>query len=186
MSTPDIVISVPPWLSTFEASQTEPFETAQSRMALAIELSQQNIAAGTGGPFGAAVFDMATGRLVAAGVNLVTYAQCSLAHAEMIALTRAQQKLGTWNLSAKGCFELATSCQPCAMCLGAIPWSGISSLVCGAKDTDAQAIGFDEGAKPDDWIDQLNKRSIAVHCEIMQKQAAAVLRAYAASGGTIY
>lgn len=182
----DIVISVPTWVSSFEAAQAGVFETAEARMAVAVELSRQNIVAGTGGPFGAAVFDTATGRLVAAGVNLVTSANCSLAHAEMVALTRAQQRLETWNLAAKGCFELATSCQPCAMCLGAVPWSGIHSLVCGAEDADARAIGFDEGAKPADWVEQLQKRGIAVQCGILQKQAVAILRAYACGGGVIY
>jgi len=182
----DIVISVPAWLSSFEAAHTGVFQTAEARMAVAIELSRHNIIAGTGGPFGAAVFDLATGRLAAAGVNLVTSANCSLAHAEMVALTRAQQRLGTWNLSTRGCFELATSCQPCAMCLGAVPWSGIQTLVCGAQDADARAIGFDEGAKPQDWIGALQQRGIRVQCDILQKEAVAVLRAYASGGGIIY
>ena len=34
-------------------------------------------------------------------------------------------------------FELVTTTEPCAMCLGAIPWSGLSSVVCGARDQDA-------------------------------------------------
>ena len=41
--------------------------------------------------------------------------------------------------------EMVASTQPCAMCLGATPWSGIRRLVCGARDEDAEEIGFDEG-----------------------------------------
>lgn len=155
-------------------------------MALAVELSQRNIKKGTGGPFGAAIFDLTTGQLIAAGVNLVTSANCSLAHAEMVAIARAQQHLKTWDMSAVGRFELMTSCAPCAMCLGAVPWSGICALTCGARDEDARAIGFDEGAKPADWAGELQKRGITVTQNILRENAAAVLCAYAAGGGRIY
>ena len=184
MGQSEIIIAVPAWVSAFEADHAGVYLTAEARMAL--DLSRHNIAEGTGGPFGAAVFDLATGQLVAAGVNLVVRSSCSLAHAEMVALARTQQRLGTWNLAAKGRFELATSCTPCAMCLGAVPWSGVCSLVCGARDGDARAIGFDEGAKPADWAGELQNRGIAVTQDILRDPAAAVLRAYAAGGGTIY
>ncbi len=186
MGSSDITITVPKWLISYEAAQRGTFSTPQARMTLAIELSRQNIIEGTGGPFGAAIFDLAAGHLVAAGVNLVTSSNCSLAHAEMVAIARAQQRLNTWNLAAKGQFELVSNCAPCAMCLGAIPWSGVCSLVCGARDEDARAIGFDEGAKPADWAGELEKRGIAVKQNILQDLAAAVLRTYAVGGGTIY
>ena len=47
--------------------------------------------------------------------------------------------------------ELVTSCEPCSMCLGAITWSGIRGLACGARGSDAESIGFDEGPKPENW-----------------------------------
>ena len=182
----DIQIPVPAWLTAFEAAQTAAFDTPALRMALAIELSRRSIEHATGGPFGAAVFDLHSGLLVAAGVNLVTSANCSVAHAEIVAIVRTQQKLRTWNLAAHGRFELASSCAPCAMCLGAIPWSGICSLVCGARDQDAGAIGFDEGAKPADWTGELQKRGIAVTQDLLRDDAVAVFGAYAAAGGIIY
>ena len=55
-------------------------------MRLAIELSRLNIQHGTGGPFGAAIFERETGRLLAPGVNLVTSLDCSVFHAEMVAI----------------------------------------------------------------------------------------------------
>jgi tRNA(Arg) A34 adenosine deaminase TadA len=186
MGQSDISIAVPAWVSAFEAACTGPFPTSEARMALAVDLSRQNITERTGGPFGAAVFDLATGQLVAVGVNLVTSANCSLAHAEMVAIARTQQRLNAWNLAAKGRFELATSCAPCAMCLGAVPWSGVCSLLCGARDGDARAIGFDEGAKPADWARQLQNRGIAVAQDILRDPAVTVLRAYAVGGGIIY
>ena len=124
-------------------------------------------------------------RLIAAGVNLVVPAHASIAHAEMIALTLAQQRLGTHDLSETGC-ELATSTEPCAMCLGAIPWSGVTRLLCGARDEDARAVGFDEGAKPANWVQELTSRGIEVVRDVLRDEARAVLRDYKQSGGTIY
>ncbi len=72
------------------------------------------------------------------------------------------------------------------MCLGAIPWSGLSRLFCGARDEDARAIGFDEGAKPSDWATALNQRGVQVERDLLRWKAVAVLNRYASSGGKIY
>jgi tRNA(Arg) A34 adenosine deaminase TadA len=52
---------------------------------------------------------------------------------------------------------MVVSTEPCALCLGAIPWSGIRRLVCGARDEDARSIGFDEGEKVPYWIGAFGK-----------------------------
>jgi len=157
-------------------------------MRLAIELSAINVAKGTGGPFGAAVFERRSGRLIAIGVNVVKATHCSHAHAEMIALANAQQVVGTFDLGATGLpeHELVTSCEPCAMCYGAIPWSGVRRVLCGARANDAEAIGFDEGAKPKKWVAELNNRGISVVRDLCRKEAVAVLQHYKAGGGVIY
>jgi tRNA(Arg) A34 adenosine deaminase TadA len=72
------------------------------------------------------------------------------------------------------------------MCLGAIPWSGIRSVVCGARDEDARSIGFDEGHKPPDWINSLDSRGISVVRDVLREQAKAVLLEYRERGGLIY
>jgi len=72
------------------------------------------------------------------------------------------------------------------MCFGAIPWSGVQRLVCGARDEDARAIGFDEGPKIIDWISALNDRGIAVMRDVLRPDAVAVLQDYVKAGGTIY
>ena len=72
------------------------------------------------------------------------------------------------------------------MCLGAIPWSGVRGLVCGARDADARGIGFDEGAKPTDWVEALESRGIRVRQDVCRDEAVAVLREYAENGGPIY
>jgi tRNA(Arg) A34 adenosine deaminase TadA len=159
----------------------------EERMRLVIETAAANVAHG-GGPFAAAVFERASGVLVAAGVNRVVASGCSLAHAEMMAIALAQVRLGTYDLAAVGlpAHELVTSSEPCAMCFGALPWSGITRLVCGARAADARAIGFDEGPKPRAWVAALEVRGIRVRRDVLRVEARAVLKAYRVEGGPIY
>lgn len=181
------VVRLPTWVSEAVDSKAC-YATTEAMMALAVRLASENVTHGTGGPFGAAVFDVERGRLVAAGVNLVETAHASWAHAEMVALALAQQTVGTYDLSAAGLprCALVTSAEPCAMCLGAMPWSGVRLLVCGARDEDVRAIGFDEGQKPADWVPALEQRGIAVLRDVLRDQAVAALRAYVTQGGSIY
>jgi tRNA(Arg) A34 adenosine deaminase TadA len=158
-----------------------------ARMGFVLELVRANIATG-GGPFAAAVFERDSGRLVAAGANRVVASCCSAAHAEVLALSLAQARLGSHDLGAAGlpACELVTSAEPCAMCLGAVIWSGVRSLVCAARGTDVVALGFDEGPRPADWIGELGARGIAVTTDLLRDAACALLRDYRASGGPIY
>ncbi|ATX82616.1 tRNA(Arg) A34 adenosine deaminase TadA [Mariprofundus ferrinatatus] len=183
-----IIIELPAWLSDFMAEDKSVYPDKTSRMQLAIRLARRNIEQESGGPFGAAIFDMSSHTLLAAGVNLVVPSNCSIAHAEMVAITIAQQKLGSFDLGAEGLprFELVTSCEPCAMCFGAIPWSGIRHLACGARDEDARAIGFDEGPKLSDWSAALNERGITVETDICRDEAIGVLNRYAELNRDIY
>jgi tRNA(Arg) A34 adenosine deaminase TadA len=186
----EISITLPPWLlqELDGVSETGSFTSAEERMAFVVELSRKNVARGTGGPFAAAVFDAGSGRLIAAGVNMVTRVGLSIAHAEIVALAQAQAVLGGFDLGGAGMpkCELVSSTEPCAMCFGAVPWSGVRSLVCGARDEDARSVGFDEGAKRPDWAESLEERGIAVRRDILREAAAAVLREYAAKGGAVY
>lgn len=152
-------------------------------MRLVIRLARKNIEQGSGGPFAAAVFDRSH-HLIAVGVNLVNRLQCSAAHAEIIALSLAEQKIGDYHLGSD--YELVVSAEPCAMCAGAIPWAGIGRLVTSATDADIRAIGFDEGAKPEDWHQPLLERGIEVTSEVLREESVAVLQQYQAQGGPIY
>lgn len=181
-------VTLPSWIPARLAAEPAAFATAQDRMGLAIRLARANVEQGTGGPFGAAVFERRTGRLLAVGVNRVLPSGLSVAHAEIVALALAQRERGHYDLGASGqpeC-ELAATTEPCAMCLGAIPWSGVRSLICGARDEDARAAGFDEGDKPRDWPAGLAARGIEVTRDVARAEAVAILREYAARGGAIY
>lgn len=183
----EVCIRLPDWLKNFMAKSPEVFPNVEDRMRFVIAIARQNVQHETGGPFASAVFDH-NGRLIAPGVNMVVTSNCSVLHAEIVALVLAQKTLGRYDLSDEGRlhYDLVAATEPCAMCFGAVPWSGIRRLVCGARDEDARAIGFDEGPKLDDWVAALNNRGIAVLRDVLREEAAAVLREYVAVGGMIY
>ncbi|MCK9420457.1 MAG: nucleoside deaminase [Nitrospirae bacterium] len=187
MKLPEISIHLPPWVEDFLTESPAIFPGVEDRMRFVLALARQNVQRATGGPFAAAVFDK-DGRLIAPGVNMVVTSKCSVFHSEIVALAIAQKVLGRYDLSDGGMvhFDLFSTTEPCAMCFGAIPWSGVRRLVCGARGEDALAIGFDEGPKLDDWVSSLNDRGIAVLRDILRKDAVAVLQEYVTAGGTIY
>ena len=76
------------------------YASDDSRMSLAIELSRQNVLRGTGGPFGAAVFESDSGALVAVGVNSVVRLRNSVLHAEIVALMLAEHRVGSYTLQS--------------------------------------------------------------------------------------
>ncbi len=157
-------------------------------MRLAIDLSRRNVEEGTGGPFGAAVFEAGTGRLVSVGVNLVVAQWNSVLHAEIVALMMAEQQCGSHTLRGDRlpAHEIVASCDPCAMCLGAILWSGVSRVVCGADREDARGLGFDEGPVFPASYRYLEERGIEVLRGVHRDEARTVLGLYRDRGGTIY
>lgn len=177
---------LPGWVANFVATWETGFASMEQRMEFVARLAMTNVALETGGPFGAAIFNLEDNQLVAPGINLVTTVNASIAHAEMVAISLAQTRLGTFNLAEAGRFELVTSVEPCAMCLGAVPWSGVCRLVCGATAADAEAIGFDEGSKPEQWLTSLRDRGIEVYTGVESDRAGQALREYARRGGPIY
>jgi len=187
MNMPRVIIHLPTWVDSFLETAPKIIKNVEDRMRFVLDLSRQNVQHGTGGPFAAAVFEN-DGRLVAAGVNLVVTAKCFVFHAEIVALVLAQRIMDRYDLSDGGRlhYDLFATTEPCAMCFGALPWSGVQRLVCGARDEDARAIGFDEGPKLIDWVTALNDRGIAVVRDVLRMDAVAVLQNYAATGGTIY
>ena len=188
MRFPGVTLHLPAWVEDLLVEEDRIYPTVEDRMRLAVELSRFNIQHRTGGPFGAVIFERETGRLLAPGVNLVTSLDCSVFHAEMVAIMVAQGIVGNRDLGGPGQapYELVASTQPCAMCLGATLWSGVGHLVCGARDDDAEEIGFDEGMKPADWVGSLEERGISVERDVLRDEAASVLREYAEGGGEIY
>src|SRR5262249_12515782 len=137
----DLRIALPDWVDDAVDWQRR-YDSDRDKIALTIHLSRENVERDTGGPFGAAVFEAATGRLVAVGVNSVVRLRNSALHAEMLALMLAQHHRQSFTLAASAlpAHELATSCEPCAMCVGAVLWSGAKRIVYGAQRSDAEDV----------------------------------------------
>jgi tRNA(Arg) A34 adenosine deaminase TadA len=178
-----LTFELPPWLSA-ECDLVTPRTDDASKMELAIELARRNVEHG-GGPFGAVVFEQGSGAIVAPGVNLVMPQACSLLHAEIVALMFAQARVGSFSLGGKQC-ELVTSSEPCVQCLGACHWAGLVRLVCGASVEAAEAAGFDEGPRAEDWKEALAARGVPVVVGVRSAEAALVLTSYVARGGFRY
>ena len=103
-----------------------------------------------------------------------------------VAMMRAQRALIESPRSGGGLYSLVASTEPCCQCFGALVWSGIQHLTCGANTADAEAIGFDEGPKPESWVRALEERGIAVTQGVRREEARAVLGEYVRRGGEIY
>lgn len=126
-------------------------------MRRAIELSIQNVD-NQGGPFGAVI--VKDGKIVATGVNRVTSNNDPTAHAEVMAIREAAQKLNDFNLT--GC-TIYTSCEPCPMCLSAIYWARIDKIYYGNTKTDAKNIGFDDSFIYEEIEKPVDQRAIETH-----------------------
>jgi tRNA(adenine34) deaminase len=88
-------------------------------------------------PIGALVVDVG-GHIIAEAFNERELREDPIAHAEVLALQRASQKLKTWRL--QDC-TLIVTLEPCIMCAGALSLSRIDRVVYGAKDPRAGAMG---------------------------------------------
>ncbi|MBA4072277.1 MAG: nucleoside deaminase [Gemmatimonas sp.] len=182
-----ITIALPSWAES-AVDWHRRYESDDDKMHVAIALSRINVERDTGGPFGAAVFELGTGRLVGIGVNSVVRLNCSALHAEVVALMLAEQERHSFTLAAPGLppHELVTSCEPCAMCLGATLWSGVKRLVCGATREDATRLGFDEGPVFPASYEYLAHAGIEIVREVCRAEARAVLELYRSRSGPIY
>lgn len=181
---PPITIALPPWVPEILDPRGD-YPDDVARMRLAVDLSAANIDRGTGGPFGAAVFEADSGRLVGVGVNMVVPANNAVLHAEIVAFMTAQQRVGSYTLAGEA-HELFTSCEPCAMCLGATLWSGVRRVVWAATRDDANRISFDEGPVFAASHEYLRARGITLDAGPLRAEARAILERYGSGGGAIY
>jgi tRNA(Arg) A34 adenosine deaminase TadA len=171
-------VSLPDWVLDEIAADPVKIPDVEDRMRLVNRLADRNHREGTGGPFAAVVSDPVTGQIVSVGVNLVLAHNLSSLHAEVVAISLAQAKLGTWDLGSHQ-LELAVNWRPCVMCYGATMWSGVTGLVTAGEGPLLEELtGFDEGPMRDDWKEQFVGRGIAVRTGVLQDEAIEVFRAY--------
>jgi guanine deaminase len=151
----------------------------QEFMDEAIRLAVENVHSGNGGPFGAVV--VRNGEIIARGANLVTATNDPTAHAEVVAIRQACEKLGWFEI--KDC-ELYSSCEPCPMCLGAIYWARPAALYFAASRKDAADAGFDDDLIYKEISAPLHERQIpAIH--IPHHHALKAFTQWQASGNKI-
>lgn len=183
----DVHVTYPSWVEEVVDWERR-YATDEERMRLAVALSRENVVRATGGPFGAAVFEAESGALVAVGMNSVVRLHNSTLHGEIMAIIAAQRRLRSYTLGAPGMprHELVTSCEPCAMCLGAILWSGVRRVVCGALRDDARRLCFEEGPVFPESHAYLEARGIEIVLGFLRDEANDVLELYRRQGGLVY
>jgi tRNA(Arg) A34 adenosine deaminase TadA len=141
-------------------------------LARAVALSREHMHAGAGGPFGSVV--VRDGRVIGEGGNQVTSTNDPTAHAEMVAIRRACQAVGSFSLAGA---TLYASCEPCPMCLASAYWARVSRIVFANTRQEAAAIGFDDQLLYDEIPRPIGERLIpTVHAPT--DDARAVFRAW--------
>ena len=108
----------------------------QSLMQRAISLASEVKSSGDV-PVGALIVNE-VGEIISFGKNEREKDNDPTAHAEIVAIRRASEKIGNWRLND---LTLIVTLEPCVMCAGAILQSRIKRLVFGAFDQKAGAVG---------------------------------------------
>jgi len=107
-------------------------------MQLAIDKCRQGLAAGQS-PFGCAI--ARNGELLSCSHNTVVQSTDITAHAEVNAIRAACLAVGDIFLDGA---VVATTCEPCPMCMAALHWARVDTVYYGATIADADEAGFNE------------------------------------------
>lgn len=186
-SHPVVHIEYPDWVDEL-VDWDRTYASDEDKMRLSISVARNNVERATGGPFGAAIFETKSGRLVSVGMNSVIRLNNCTLHGEMVAFMMAQQRVHSYTLksAALPAHELFTSCEPCAMCLGTTLWSGVERVVYGAAREDASILNFEEGPVFRESYRYLEDRGIQIVRNVLREEARAVLELYRSRNGKIY
>lgn len=148
-------------------------------MRLAIETARQGLAAGQS-PFGCVI--VRGEELVSAAHNRVVSTPDPTAHAEIVALREAADKLQVFEL---GDCQIYSTCEPCPMCASAIHWSKIPVLFFGASIQDAAAAGFSEIALSAESVLGRAKPEVAIHSGLLRDECVALFTEWLANPNRI-
>ena len=138
-------------------------------MRVALEQARRAVASGDI-PVGAAIFN-AAGELIATGHNERELHNDPSAHAEIVAIRRAAEKIGDWHLTEH---TLVVTLEPCAMCAGAIAQSRLQTVVFGAWDEKAGAVG----SMWDLLRDPRSTFRTEVHAGVMAEECAELIQGF--------
>jgi tRNA(Arg) A34 adenosine deaminase TadA len=182
-------ITLPDWVIAENEALPTHISDVEDRMRVVLRFARLNFERDTGGPFAAGIFEQESGKVVVIGVNRVVPMNVSSAHAEIVAISFAQQLLNTFDLGGPGmpAHQLVVNGRPCAMCYGSIPWSGVRSLVVGASGDQIEKLaGFDEGPIHPNWQSELKQRGIEVIEDVLAEEASRLFHDFGESGQPVY
>lgn len=121
----------------------------------AIQLAEEGMKANAGGPFGCVIVKQ--DEIISEGYNCVTSTNDPTAHAEIVAIRKACEKLNSFQL--EGC-AIYASCEPCPMCLGAIYWARPAKVFFACNKNEAAQFNFDDQFIYDEIDRKYENRSI--------------------------
>jgi tRNA(Arg) A34 adenosine deaminase TadA len=133
-------------------------------MQLAIEKTRSGIEAGQS-PFGCAI--ARDGQLLACAHNSVLLTTDITAHAEMNALREACRAVGDIFLAGA---IVATTCEPCPMCMAALHWARVDTVYYGATIADADGAGFNELQLPAAELLRLGRSTLKLVPNILSQE----------------
>ena len=142
-------------------------------MKRAIEMARKGMNTNAGGPFGCVI--VRDDKIIAEEHNKVTSTNDPTAHAEIVAIRKACDTLGTFQLD--DCI-LYTSCEPCPMCFGAIYWARPKMVFFACTKKDAAKVDFDDHFIYDELEKDIEDRNIKF-VRMMRKEAVSVFREWA-------
>ncbi|TDY14295.1 nucleoside deaminase [Meridianimaribacter flavus] len=145
-------------------------------MKRAIAMADKGMSSNAGGPFGCVI--VKDGTIIAEGHNCVTSTNDPTAHAEVVAIRKACEALGSFQLD--DCI-IYTSCEPCPMCLGAIYWARPKKVYYACNKVDAANIGFDDQFIYEEIDKPITVRSIPFE-QMLQDEGVTVFNKWAGKG----
>lgn len=148
-------------------------EQDEKFMKRAISLAQEGVDANAGGPFGCVI--VKDNKIIAEGYNKVTSTNDPTAHAEVVAIRKACETLGSFQLD--DC-TVYTSCEPCPMCFGAIYWARPKMVYFACDKVDAAKIDFDDQFIYDELEKEIDDRDIKF-VRLLRKEALPVFENWA-------
>ena len=137
-------------------------------MQLAIDKCREGLAKGQS-PFGCAIAQ--EDRVIANAHNTVVLTTDITAHAEVNAIRAACREIGEIFLDGA---IVATTCEPCPMCMAALHWARVKTVYFGATIDDAESAGFNELALPAAELLRIGGSNLELVPQLMQTECRAL------------
>lgn len=137
-------------------------------MRLAIDAARDGIGGGQS-PFGCAI--ASPSEVVAVAHNQVIETTDITCHAEINALRQACRAVGAIHLDG---FTVATTCEPCPMCMAALHWARVEVVYYGATIADAAAAGFNELHLPAADLLRIGRSTVALVPGVLAPECSAL------------